>query len=670
MRLMSITLEGYKRFQQRTEVDVAGSVVALVGPNEAGKSSILQAMLSLDKSEAFTLREKTRNWQGETSIRVGYIVDEDDRDAMGHVPGGTKVRWWTLRKQNNGTYTFQLHPQPPGRDLSPRHAYARILRKFANEESLIEFNAIDGANVETLYDATVAALETDNETLSDVEIRQISQFVNALITLPVWNAADTDEEVLDEEASSESDEDAEDAISSAFREFLDELDDYDEGPAPNLEAGRLLLGRRPRFTLFSPEDRDLRTTYDLAEDREDLPSALYNLAKLAELDLEKLFEASARNDPGMRASLIERANARLKAVFSRSWDQSEVTVRVEIQSSVLEILVSIPGGDFTTIEERSAGLLTFVALRAFLAQQDFDVPPILLVDEAEMHLHYDAQANLIDLFSEQSLAGKIIYTTHSAGCLPRDLGNGIRAVTPDLRSERSSVKNSIWSGNEAGFTPLIFGMGATTFAFLPARNVLITEGVTDAMLLPTLLREALGTDLLPFQIAPGLAAVGPTQLLGLGSEGGSVLFLTDGDDEGREHQKRLAASGISKKAIFGLDSAIGNGISLEDLIDKACYVEAVNEVLEDFQSSSLPVLYSTKNVPQSGRAVAVETWCRQKHLNPPGKVAVAQRLLDRKSRQDRVGEPIILLDKSHKKGIAKLGRNLRAAFPDASRSHP
>ena len=78
--------------------------------------------------------------------------------------------------------------------------------------------------------------------------------------------------------------------------------------------------------------------------------------------------------------------------------------------------------------ERSDGLRQFVALVALAAHQPNPVPPILLIDEVETHLHYNAQADLIEVPTEQNAARQIVYTTHSAACLPQDLGLGVRVV--------------------------------------------------------------------------------------------------------------------------------------------------------------------------------------------------------------------------------------------------
>lgn len=161
------------------------------------------------------------------------------------------------------------------------------------------------------------------------------------------------------------------------------------------------------------------------------------------------------------------------------------------------------------IAERSDGLRQYVSLLAFATLEKTEQPPILLIDEAEAHLHYDAQADLVQMFARQELATKVIYTTHSVGCLPEDLGTGVRLV--EMNSPTTSIiRNWFWETDEPGFSPLLFGIGAKALAFMPVRFALITEGATDIILLPTLFREATGKSSLGFQVVPGLSVADET----------------------------------------------------------------------------------------------------------------------------------------------------------------
>jgi len=51
MKLISVALHGYKRFAQRSSMNVDGKLVAIVGPNESGKTSFLDALEHINHHE-------------------------------------------------------------------------------------------------------------------------------------------------------------------------------------------------------------------------------------------------------------------------------------------------------------------------------------------------------------------------------------------------------------------------------------------------------------------------------------------------------------------------------------------------------------------------------------------------------------------------------------------
>lgn len=123
---------------------------------------------------------------------------------------------------------------------------------------------------------------------------------------------------------------------------------------------------------------------------------------------------------------IAGANLKFQAFFGQAWNQSKVTVHFKLDSNRLELWLTEldNAGKVTDIEERSDGLLMFVSLAAFVSSQRLAIPPILLIDEAETHLHFDSQADLVGVLLKQVEATQVFYTTRSPGCLPADLGTG------------------------------------------------------------------------------------------------------------------------------------------------------------------------------------------------------------------------------------------------------
>jgi predicted ATP-dependent endonuclease of OLD family len=275
----------------------------------------------------------------------------------------------------------------------------------------------------------------------------------------------------------------------------------------------------------------------------------------------------------------------------------------------------------TDIGERSDGLRTFVALAAFLASGGYKVPPILLIDEAETHLHYNAQADLVGVLLKSIDATQVFYTTHSPGCLPSDLGTGIRLITPDpAHGDASIIKNNFWQGEEPGFAPLLYAMGAGAAAFSMCRKAVLAEGPSDMILLPSLIRRATGERDLEYQVAPGLANA---HAFGMRIEevAAKVVYLTDGDGGGAKHRKDLVDAGVSGDRIFQLR----HGTAAEDLVNRDDYVTVVNGLLREMNTART---VTTADLPRDKTvAKALADWGEANRIRQPSKVEVAYALL-------------------------------------------
>jgi len=300
-----------------------------------------------------------------------------------------------------------------------------------------------------------------------------------------------------------------------------------------------------------------------------------------------------------------------------------VHVRLRLDGKTLTVLAGKHGAGFEVISERSDGLRQFVALFAFLSREGIvDSDNIVLTDEVETHLHYDAQADLVQMLARQKLARQVIYTTHSIGALPEDLGLGVRLIQPSAENA-SEIINKFWAQNTRGLSPVLIGMGAATMAFLPVRYCLLTEGSTDMLLLPALIREATRKEALLFQISPGLSEASDRQIAILRNEGRRVLYLVDGDDGGDSIRTKLRRAGVPDEEIISLNDV--NPSVVEDYIKKEIYHAAVNEELRRSGHKSEIFI---QEMPDHLRPTFVTKWCEANGVKQPNKVDVAYRALE------------------------------------------
>lgn len=314
-------------------------------------------------------------------------------------------------------------------------------------------------------------------------------------------------------------------------------------------------------------------------------------------------------------------------LFQDAWKQSRLSVKFSIDGSQLRVLLWEDGDNVTVFDERSAGLRMFVALIAFLKVHATDRPPVLLIDEAENHLHIDAQADLVSMFVAQEHAIKVIYTTHSPACLPPDLGSGIRSVVPRPDNlQVSDVKNSFWNG-AAGYSPLMLAMGAAAAAFTPARCVVLAEGATEMILLPALIRRATGLPELGYQVAPGLSEVPKDFYPKLDFEAAKVAYLLDGDAGGNALERGLLEAGVPAGLIAKLEVP-----GIENLLAGDVYREAIAALLPEcnptVSTGDIPALPKLPTASKASWARTLGKWMKERELVGPSKVAVANWIVE------------------------------------------
>lgn len=608
MEIRDAKLECYRRFAEPTTVRLNEGLIAVVGPNEAGKSSFLDALEELNDEDEIPDFDATRYDNCGPTISATFTLDGEDQEELIHLDRPEELTEYTVTKKSEGEIDIETDVDL-SHDLEPRK---NALDRFNNiiGDKFIK-DQIHGNKLSEIQ----STLQLEKTFLGYSDIRNIKEFSQTLAEV----VENSEEEIDEKETYLE------------VAELLKQLSEHEDQCIP-YRTEETLRNLQPRFVPFDEADRQLQNTYDLEKYGNSYPDALANLAELADLDLDELREAAMEGERSTVFTLTRDANRTLEDEFSKSWVQEEVVPVIDVDSTVLHLHVQTQDRErHSPIEERSDGLRWFVALVCFLNSKNVGRNPILLVDEAEQHLSYDAQASLIEVLESQELAPTVIYTTHSAGCLPSDLGRGIRPILPDEEMERSTIKNGFWREGE-GFSPLMIAMGLKSFAFTVSRNSLIGEGPCECILLPSLIREATSKQDLRYQVAPGAATAGGESLDQLLSESGRTAFIVDGDDGGEQLREDLEDSGADADQIISYADFVDLPIVLEDLVRPDIYVEAVNEELRQWQSEKWDDSISgltVEDLPEYGIDNAVQEWCEEHGFDPIQKTTLCQRLADK-----------------------------------------
>ncbi len=636
--MVSLRIAGFRRFERESTLDLTPRVLAVVGPNEAGKSSLLDAMeyLTTPPEDGF----KDRDFSGwnrpndeKTIISALFEIEEEGKAELEGIPGAESVRLWHTWRKADASADAEIIPppiRPQERRTHVRDDLARLLARksrpgedlwsqrpsevFAseNEEEAPEVPE-DEPSVEELASQVLSGLDEGNETLSPATREGLRTLGAALATI-------TDEEGAPNYLRQ---------MPAACASLADEHDE----DHPYTRIFRILEEREPQVRILRDSDRQLQTSYQF-EQFEEPPAPLENLLSLAEVSWSELKAAAVTPGNPVLQTLQKRANRNLEKRLHGSWRQSKVSIELNEQNGWLNVFpYDAESDEHSRIEERSDGFRAFLALLAFTTRHSKEGRKLVLgIDEAEMHLHYDAQVDLVNVLTEQTFATQIVYTTHSAGCLPEDLGSAIRVVTP-VAGDRSKIQNAFWSSQaedrSGGFTSLLMAMGAEAVAFTPARRAVIAEGPSDALLLPALFREAAGlgrTESLQLQVAGGLASTPPRLLPQLEGEAGHVVYLADSDPEGLNYEQALLDAGLPAERIFTLRDGEEEGLSIEDFVEKSLYVEVVNLLAVELRGYEGPA-YELDVAPEAGIAKHAEKWAKERGIEPLPKPAVAEHLL-------------------------------------------
>lgn len=645
MRAVWATVQGAGRLVDAS-IKLGPRLIAVVGPNEAGKSTLLRALSRIETGDALAPAERSRGGHVDDAsafVSVHYRLDDDDRLEVDDLGLVELPRTLTIRRlAGGGEPILEISPHPRIPDGSMTAAVHDLQRQlddaegtglpWLNDPKMIEPGSTEHQQRHAAYTQLrllaerlvgFAELSPDKRQPPEAFRPEIESHVN--IVAPYTGADD-------------------------LRETLDTLRKWFEVADPVRETADRLRAVMPRMLLFTDEERSLASTYVIDENLVAVtPPALANLLALAGIDIAELFTAIQTSQISRRDTIKNKGNRKLREHFAETWRQADLRVELNIEDRVLRVNV-VENDVYTSVfDERSEGLKAFVAMNAFVAAKRGTRPIVLLIDEAENHLHVDAQADLIEMFSQQNLVEKIVYTTHSPACLPSDLGLGIRAVVPDA-AETSRISNSFWTEPGRALTSLMLTMGAGAAAFTPARCVVIAEGASEMILLPSLIREATGLDKLPYQITYGLAEVPPDLYPQLDFEAARVAYLVDGDKGGEDLAVRVGRA-LPANLIINLGVP-----GIENILDPAFYRQLYVDSAADLAGIPHPRPTTAPALRSKTKSWAkfMDTWALGAQLPTPSKTYLAAEAAEMEAPRLSASGANRLVD-LHRKLCAALG---------------
>lgn len=590
MRLKSITVQRFRNIVEPQKVDIEDDVTCLVGKNEGGKTTILQALYRLNPANAgstkFDVTTEYPRWrlirdrkQSELSeiypIEAQFGLDEADRDALEEVFGQHPPVSSIVYSKRNYANERSTYLRTPVRDLIDA-AIADAAVDDADASQLRDADDIDAAAA-----AAKAAAKDLKAGGNDLRGKAMTAFASAVVKYKVFRGIGIEQEMTN-------------ALAARLPKFF-YFSNYDTLPGEtnlNELAHKVQAGE----DLTSPERTVMALLAHAGETPADFLDDEY-VSRKAELQ-------AASSDLSRRVFEYWRQNPDLAVVF----DTDNVVIhndRVgnEVANRFLKIeLRDGRHGDVeTNFSTRSTGFQWFFSFfAAFSEYQDSNDSIIVLLDEPGTSLHGDAQRDFVRfIFEELGSSKQTLYTTHSQHMVDPTKYEKLRAVhdratreNPDLGVVVTPIS---LSADAATLLPVesALGYSVSQHLFIGSGQHLLVEGSSDFIYLQRMTEYLLmnphddcgGLDprlaILPVGGIDNMPAF--VALLGRRL---SVSALIDGDRTNAKLQrvKKAAEHNGVDESVIVVCSDVDNmptNADIEDLFDVSDYLKLYNWAFGD-----------------------------------------------------------------------------------------
>lgn len=496
MKITKVTVQNYRSIIDSEEFEVDKNKTILVGPNEAGKTALLQAIQHLNPPDGVKPLSALRDYPRAhyNKIKLGKVdpaavkvveaefeLDEGDRECL---PEGMKDARYALWRHLDNSTGHRLVGAPAKKSLSD---IEKDLQRLA-------------AHVDSRYSAPEGGPED-----------KPSGKLKTLIA--DWDGAD----IIEGDRAKKLLEWLETVLP-----LVDEDNDKEESRYDGLKAAigiadarnkavQALRKRVPVFVLFSNYFRvrpliHLRqlavriANGTLDDERFDYGNmCLLNLLGFSAEELSEMGtapEPDANNPEAMEAFreklderqyLLNAAEVNLTREIRSVWNPDErrgeaAKLRLRADGQYLKVTVEDDLGVEVELDQRSEGFQWLVSFFVvFFAEAEGDHKnAVLLLDEPGMSLHALKQREFRKTISRLAANNQTIYTTHSPFLVGPDELDLVRVVEMENRETGTKVHTSVTANDPAALLPLQEALGYDLAQSLfTQKHNLVLEGLTD-----------------------------------------------------------------------------------------------------------------------------------------------------------------------------------------------
>lgn len=595
MRLAKARIKGYRSIKDTGFFDIENDKTILVGPNEAGKTAILQALNKLNPPEGTELFNPLRDYPRsnyDEDIKKGNIDPSQFTVVEGYFSVEDEDKAYLPEEYQNITFVF-------GRYLS-NATWNRI--EGGPDRLIYSHIQKDLMKLSQHFQDMCKKSGKDQDVIDNIQ-KQLENIVDGLQRddLILEGKANEIKKWIEKNIQFLDDEDVN--INSRYEKMIDLL----EKPVIRNKVLKTCKERLPIFVLFSNYFRikpilHLQKLSDRIEnDRLDddqydygniclLKFLGFTAKELAEAgnvshydiskpDQYEKFKAQLDDrDYRLNAATIRLTNA-IREVWNPIEGGSEANkLRIKADGQYLKVVVEDELGVEVELDQRSEGFQWLVSFYVVFFAEALDKHrnSILLLDEPGLSLHALKQAEFRETLTKLSEKNQTIFTTHSPFLVGTNELDKVRVVEMIDRKSGTTVNTTLSANDGGAMLPLqeALGYDLAQSLFFHKKN-LVLEGLTDMWYLESLsgmLQEAgkTGIDnniaLIPANCASKVVYFATI----LHSQNLKIAALLDSDNEGElaATQDTLVNALGTKRIIRTKDVYQGNvnKTEIEDLL--------------------------------------------------------------------------------------------------------
>lgn len=572
IKLIKANIIRYKCIETEQSFDVEDDVTVLVGMNESGKTSILEALA------------KTQYFENDEKFTFNMIHDfprkqKKSVDKTGEIPDAVKLEY---QVDNN-----VLHEIYKELGIKPLNNKFSVTYYYDNHRTW----ELSWINTLEFMKEKIVSLEFENQDLSSSlqNVSNKSQFKKVLENKNEMGYSEDDIKKLD-----------------SLKVFFKDTNSWEKSPIDEFVVFKYLIPNLPKF-MYYDDYYSLPSRVSLTKLEENFTDSAKKTAKalleLADIDIETLTKSDnfeefiaelEATEAIISAELFKywKTNKNLKILFRI--DKKEETDgynSTRIVDRILEIRVQNQRtGVSLPLENRSKGFNWFFSFLVWFMkiQEKRDTTYILLLDEPGLNLHAKAQNDLLKFIFDLSNDYQIIYTTHSPFMIETDKLNKVRTVFE--KKDGTTISDSVQEKDPNTLFPLQAALGydLAQNLFVSKKNLLV-EGISDLTylsIISTILeahgREGLNSEVMIVPVG-GADKVATFISLLRGNKLELVCLLdTFTDQSARSRLNNMVAKQIIKEnnILFYHDVIQSDHADIEDLFLKSDYVDLYNKTFD------------------------------------------------------------------------------------------